>query len=125
MSVALWNTSRGTTEKIDLLCTCPVQAFTEPQHIFAQMLRLAQPLMTNYRSDLWHDAMYLQEHFSRVDPETGGSFHWYISPTHTWIGPHAVKDPYTHTTHYKMTLALNDKRWWELTIEVIAEKAAA
>jgi hypothetical protein len=112
---------RGESEHIDLLCHVPQAAFTEPQHIFSHLLRLAQPLMTDYRSDLWHDAMFLQEHFAHVAPDMTKTFHWYISPTHTWIGMQPIRDPYSHTKHYLFTLAINDRHWWVLTIDLVQE----
>jgi hypothetical protein len=106
------------TQTIRLLCQGDTEPFSSPQFIFEHMVRLAQPLMESYQSDLWHDAMWLAKHASQVMPGQAVHFHWYVSPSHTHLGNEALMNPYKAHRHYHFTLSLDaHSGWWTLVID--------
>lgn len=101
-----------------LLYQGDTKPFSEPQHIFAHMVRLAQPIMTDFHSDLWHDALWLSKHASTVVPGAALHFYWSLGPTHTWLGDHPIADPYDGSVLYHFTLYLDEyTHWWTLVID--------
>lgn len=97
--------------------------FTEPQQVFMHMIRLAQPIMTAYQCDLYHDAMFLKEHASLIAPHKALVFYWDVAPSHTWIGlePHNLTYRDTDDLHFRLTVWLAGNGWWTLTVEGLTD----
>jgi len=98
------------------------QGRTKPFHdialVYGHLVRLAQPIMTAYQSDLFYDAVWLDEHASNVQPGESFAFHWHVSNGHTSI--HAEDAPYNayeDKKHYVFRLYLAESGWWTLDID--------
>lgn len=76
-------------------------------HLFGKLVSLTDNLVTSYRSDLFHDAMFLQEYFWKDDVKV---IYWSVGDCGTHIChsyasidevPHVLV--YTQYRHYKIT----------------------
>ena len=94
------------------------EAFTSPALVFEHLVRLAQPIMRAYRSDLFHDAMWLNEYVNNIPPDESKTFYWYLGDSHT----HMSKEPLPENCvsskdqRYTFTVSLTPNAWWELSI---------
>jgi hypothetical protein len=71
-----------TTEIVRLVSdNSPEMPTNLPALLFGAMADIAVPIVTHYRSDLYHDAMYLRE---TVSPTCW--FYWVVRPYGTHIG---------------------------------------
>lgn len=78
------------------------------QFVFGHMVRLAEPLLTHYRSDLYHDALWLNEHATG----TRFDFYWSVGETGTRTGTEELM-PYAHA--YRFSVDLTD---WKITLTI-------
>ena len=113
------------THTFKLLGTSPSKPFTDVQFIFGAMVQYATPVMTDYHSDLWHDAMWLDKHMTHILPEERRSFHWYVSATHTFIGKEPVcagYRPRPRDLHYLFTVYYASNGWWCMDVTKLDTK---
>ena len=111
----------STTQTYKLLSQGHTKPFTDTAFLFGHLVKLAQPIMTDYYSDLFHDAFWLREHAGTVQPTEVCTWHWYVSQSHTTI--HLKAEPYAaypDKHHYRFTLFLAEDGWWTLSVEHVA-----
>lgn len=81
------------------------------QLIFGQLMALAQPLLKNYLSDIYHDAIWVSEHV------TGDRFEfWYgVDDSGTAIGTDSVLVRYRNHA-WRIVCELRPNRWNDLDV---------
>jgi len=109
------------TETYRLLSQGRTKPFQDPALLFGYLVRLAQPIMKDFQSDLFWDARWLETHACHIRADEPFTWHWYVSDSHTTI--HASDEPYKaygDKLHYRFTLYLDQNGWWTLMIEHLA-----
>lgn len=93
-------------------------AFTSPALVFEHLVRLAQPIMRAYRSDLFHDAIWLNEYVNNIAPEDTKTFYWYLGDSHTHISKEPLPENCISSQDhcFTFTVSLTPYAWWELSI---------
>lgn len=71
-----------TSVTVNALRGCVGDVAAVRQFVFAEMVKLAAPVLTHYHSDLYHDALWLNEHVNG----TRAVFAWSFNGTGTTIG---------------------------------------
>lgn len=89
---------------------------------FAKMVELAKDKIQYYISDLYHDALWLNQELNGP-----GEFEWVVRESGTWIGETAKiikEDTYAPFTRYKFEIREDDNQKWVLdTYESVEEQA--
>lgn len=80
--------------------------------LFGQMVREGRKLHDNYLGDVYHDALWLNEHVALP-----GSFIWGFSGSHTNIGPDSGDAEHTIKTFnevaYRIEIVVDDRNRWK------------
>jgi hypothetical protein len=94
-------------------------AFTSPALIFDHLVRLAQPIMQDYHSDLFHDAMWLNEYVNNIEPGESKTFYWYLADSHTHISAEPLPENCVSSKDhvFTFTVSMELASWWQLTIQ--------
>lgn len=81
---------------------------------FGHLMNLAVPVVKQFRSDWYHDALWLAEWGSDPAP-----FFFVVRESGTLIGRDERLLLSQVGKAYKVTIALGDRNWWTMTIEEV------
>jgi hypothetical protein len=107
------------TRTIKMVSANEGKPFTDVQFIFGEMVRLAAPVLQQYRSDLYHDALWLYRHMNDFQAGERDTCHWYLGASHTYLSKEPLSPQYVvsrHDQHYLFTVYQSDRGWWCLDI---------
>ena len=86
-----------------------------PQRLFGELVKLARPVVREFESDLYIDALWVREHV--LDEHSAPLEFWYTvrhSGTHIGQGEaglRSVLGVFTDSIAYRLRLSDNDGRW--------------
>lgn len=85
--------------------------------LFGEMVALAQPVVDEYHSDLYHDVHWIDEH---VNGETAFWFAVRTSGTHVGdMAKIAAEAGSPGLVLYRLTLTCDERNMWHLTVETV------
>lgn len=101
---------KGVTTKVHTLGVGQTDIAEVRQFVFDHLLQLTDGVVKSYRSDLYHDAMWLREYLT--EPM---AFYFSVGECGTHIGTDEALSRYREHV-YRCTVAVSDRRRWTLTL---------